>query len=112
MSSADTLPVGLVTWTGAVRIIRSAFPPIDLFEDIADPADWPLLISAEQKTNPRIMTSTEALENEDIPENLLVVGGGYIGMELGTVYATLGSKVVLVEALDAAAPIRAETAAE
>ncbi len=50
--------------------------------------------------NPRIMTSREALEIEDIPENLLVVGGGYIGMELGTVYATLGSKVVLVEALD------------
>jgi dihydrolipoamide dehydrogenase len=50
--------------------------------------------------NPRIMTSKEALEVEDIPENLLVIGGGYIGMELGTVYATLGSKVVLVEALD------------
>jgi dihydrolipoamide dehydrogenase len=50
--------------------------------------------------NPRIMTSTEALETEDIPENLLIVGGGYIGMELGTVYATLGSKVVMVEALD------------
>jgi dihydrolipoamide dehydrogenase len=50
--------------------------------------------------NPRVMTSREALELEDIPENLLVVGGGYIGMELGTVYATLGSKVVLVEALD------------
>jgi dihydrolipoamide dehydrogenase len=50
--------------------------------------------------NPRIMTSTEALEVEDIPENLLVVGGGYIGMELGTVYAALGSKVTVVEALD------------
>jgi len=50
--------------------------------------------------NPRVMTSTEALEVEDVPENLLVIGGGYIGMELGTVYATLGSKVVLVEALD------------
>jgi dihydrolipoamide dehydrogenase len=50
--------------------------------------------------NPRVMTSREALEVEDIPETLLVVGGGYIGMELGTVYATLGSKVVLVEALD------------
>ena len=50
--------------------------------------------------NPRIMTSREALEVEDIPENFLVVGGGYIGMELGTVYATLGSKVVLVEAQD------------
>jgi len=50
--------------------------------------------------NPRIMTSTEALDVEDIPESLLVVGGGYIGMELGTVYATLGSKVVMVEALE------------
>ena len=50
--------------------------------------------------NPRIMTSREALQVEDIPENLLVIGGGYIGMELGTVYASLGSKVVLVEALD------------
>ncbi len=50
--------------------------------------------------NPRIMTSTEALEIEDIPENLLVVGGGYIGMELGTVYAALGSKITLVEALE------------
>jgi dihydrolipoamide dehydrogenase len=50
--------------------------------------------------NPRIMTSTEALQIEDIPEKLLVIGGGYIGMELGTVYATLGSKVTVVEALD------------
>src|SRR5437764_93728 len=50
--------------------------------------------------NPRIMTSREALEIEEVPENLLVVGGGYIGMELGTVYAALGSRVVVVEALD------------
>jgi len=50
--------------------------------------------------NPRVMTSREALEIEYIPESLLVVGGGYIGMELGTVYAALGSKVVVVEALN------------
>ena len=50
--------------------------------------------------NPRVMTSTEALEVTEIPENFLVVGGGYIGMELGFVYAALGSKVVVVEALD------------
>jgi dihydrolipoamide dehydrogenase len=50
--------------------------------------------------NRRIMTSTEALEVEEVPKNLLVVGGGYIGMELGTVYATLGSSIVLVEALE------------
>jgi dihydrolipoamide dehydrogenase len=50
--------------------------------------------------NPRIMTSREALELPEVPEQLLVVGGGYIGMELGTVYARLGSKVVVLEALD------------
>src|ERR1700722_10203515 len=60
----------------------------------------PAMPKAFDLGNPRVMTSTEALETEDIPENLLVVGGGYIGMELGTVYATFGSKVVLVEALD------------
>ena len=51
--------------------------------------------------NPRIMTSTEALEVEDIPAELLVIGGGYIGMELSTVYARLGSRVTVVEALPA-----------
>lgn len=50
--------------------------------------------------NQRIMTSTEALEIDEIPQRLLVVGGGYIGMELGTIYATLGSRITLVEALD------------
>ncbi len=49
--------------------------------------------------NKRIMTSTEALEIEEIPKKLLIVGGGYIGMELGTVYATMGSSIVVVEAL-------------
>jgi dihydrolipoamide dehydrogenase len=60
----------------------------------------PALPKALDLGNPRVMTSTEALEVEDIPENLLVIGGGYIGMELGTVYATLGSQVTVVEALD------------
>ena len=46
------------------------------------------------------MTSREALEIEDVPAKLLIVGGGYIGMELGTVYASLGSQVVVIEALD------------
>jgi dihydrolipoamide dehydrogenase len=50
--------------------------------------------------NPRIMTSDEALEVEEVPGRMLVVGGGYIGLELGTVYATLGSEVVIVELLE------------
>jgi dihydrolipoamide dehydrogenase len=60
----------------------------------------PALPKAFDLGNPRIMTSTEALELEEIPKDLLVVGGGYIGMELSTVYASLGSQVVIVEALD------------
>ncbi len=47
--------------------------------------------------SPDIWDSTAALELENIPENLLVVGGGYIGMELGTVYHELGSRVSVVE---------------
>jgi dihydrolipoamide dehydrogenase len=47
--------------------------------------------------DPRIMDSTKALEMQDIPENLLIIGGGIIGMELGTVYAALGSKISVVE---------------
>jgi hypothetical protein len=41
-------------WTPGYRIIRTIYPPVDLFEDIADPADWELLVSAEAKLNPRI----------------------------------------------------------
>ncbi len=47
----------------------------------------------------RVMTATGALELPDIPKRLLVVGGGYIGMELGTVYAALGSEITVAEAL-------------
>jgi len=69
-----SLPVAPIRWRGAVRIIRSIFPPIDLFEDIADPADWPLLIVAEQKTNPRLM---ETIGNLDlVPPDRRVAGAG------------------------------------
>jgi dihydrolipoamide dehydrogenase len=47
--------------------------------------------------SPRLMDSTTALDLPDIPQSLLVIGGGYIGLELGTVYSALGSKVSVVE---------------
>src|SRR5664279_3085524 len=47
----------------------------------------------------RVMDSTSALEINDIPKRLLVIGGGYIGLELSTVYSALGSKVTVVEML-------------
>lgn len=48
----------------------------------------------------RVMDSTGALELKDVPETMLVVGGGYIGLEMGSVYANLGSKVSVVELMD------------
>jgi dihydrolipoamide dehydrogenase len=49
--------------------------------------------------DPRVMDSTSALALPEVPPRLLVVGGGYIGLELGTVYQALGSEVTVVEAL-------------
>ncbi|MBM3969150.1 MAG: dihydrolipoyl dehydrogenase [Planctomycetes bacterium] len=49
--------------------------------------------------DPRVMDSTGALALEDIPKKLLVIGGGYIGLEMGCVYVALGSEVTVVEAL-------------
>ena len=51
-----------------------------------------------------IMDSTKALALSSIPEKLLVVGGGYIGLEMGTVYSSLGSRVTIVEAKDGLLP--------
>jgi dihydrolipoyl dehydrogenase len=57
----------------------------------------PTRIPALALDNPRMMDSTSALDIPDVPKSLLVIGGGYIGLELGTVYATLGSRVSVVE---------------
>ncbi len=54
--------------------------------------------------SPKVITSREALELEDIPEKLLVLGGGYIGLEMGSVYSALGSKVTVVEMMPALLP--------
>ena len=59
----------------------------------------PTVIPGLDLESDRIMDSTDALELPDVPKRLLVVGGGYIGLELGTVYAALGSKVTVVEML-------------
>lgn len=49
-----TPPVVEIDWRPAHRIIRTIYPPVDLFEDIADPADWELIARAEAKTNKRV----------------------------------------------------------
>lgn len=54
--------------------------------------------------SPRVMNSSSALELDEVPKSMLVVGGGIIGLELGTVYAALGSEVSVVEMTDALVP--------
>jgi dihydrolipoamide dehydrogenase len=64
----------------------------------------PVKIPLFDLPTPRVMDSTGALELADLPESLLVVGGGYIGLEMGTVYAELGTKVSVVELTDGLLP--------
>jgi dihydrolipoamide dehydrogenase len=59
----------------------------------------PAIIPSLKIESLRMMDSTGALDLKDIPQSLLVVGGGYIGLELGTVYAALGTRVSVVEML-------------
>jgi dihydrolipoamide dehydrogenase len=64
----------------------------------------PSIVPSLKLDTPRMMDSTSALDLTEIPGSLLVVGGGYIGLELGTVYAALGSKVSVVEMLPGLLP--------
>src|SRR5580698_6713928 len=64
----------------------------------------PAIVPALKLDTPRMMDSTGALNLEDIPATLLVVGGGYIGLELGSVYAALGTRVTVVEMLPGLLP--------
>jgi dihydrolipoamide dehydrogenase len=64
----------------------------------------PAIVPTLKLDTPRMMDSTGALDLEDIPGTLLVVGGGYIGLELGSVYAALGTRVTVVEMLPGLLP--------
>jgi dihydrolipoyl dehydrogenase len=64
----------------------------------------PTKIPSLSLDSPRMMDSTSGLELPDVPTSLLVIGGGYIGLELGSVYATLGSKVSVVEMMPGLLP--------
>jgi dihydrolipoamide dehydrogenase len=64
----------------------------------------PSIIPSLKLETPRMMDSTSALDLSEVPGTLLVIGGGYIGLELGTVYAALGCKVSVVEMLSGLLP--------
>ena len=71
--------------------------PISFDYAIVATGSRPATVPGLSIESPRLMDSTGALELPDIPRSLLVVGGGYIGLELGSVYAALGTKVTVVE---------------
>jgi dihydrolipoyl dehydrogenase len=90
---------------GSIRVSRDDAPPATLrFKHViiatgSRPAALPGL-----EPGPRVWDSTAALELSAVPARLLVVGGGYIGLELGSVYAALGTEVTVVELLDGILP--------
>ena len=80
-----------------VKLVSGAEDTIHFEHAIVATGSVPAIPPALAVDDPRVMDSTAALDLPDIPASLLVVGGGYIGLELGTVYATLGSAVTVVE---------------
>jgi RES domain-containing protein len=70
--------VRAVGWPGYVRLINSAFPPIDLFEDIADPSDWALLARAEGRTNPRIAATIGQIDLVPVHRRVSGPGASYV----------------------------------
>lgn len=68
------------------------------------PGSIPARLSSVEEDGDRIGNSTAALSFSDIPETLVVIGGGYIGLELGSVWNRLGSKVIVLEAFDRILP--------
>jgi dihydrolipoyl dehydrogenase len=90
---------GHATFTGSrrLRISDGASGTLSFEQAIVATGSRPLHLPGIEIDGERIMTSREALQLRTIPERLLVIGGGYIGLELGSVYARLGSQVIVVE---------------
>ena len=88
---------GSAAFKDSHTITVSGRDPLEFDHCILATGSRPALPKLFQEGGPRIMDSTAALTLTDIPQRLLVVGGGYIGLEMGAVYAALGSRVCVVE---------------
>ncbi len=90
---------------GSIRVSRDDAPPATLHFKHAIVATGSRAATLPGlEPGPRVWDSTAALALERVPGRLLVVGGGYIGLELGSVYAALGAEVTVVELLDGLLP--------
>lgn len=93
--NSRTLSLAMVDGTSSELIFRQA---------IIATGSRPFLLPGIDTTSERIIDSTGALELSSVPKSLLVVGGGYIGLELGSAYAAMGSQVSVVEMTDGLLP--------
>lgn len=67
-----------VRWQRAFRLVRSIYPPVNLFEDIADPADWELLAEAEAKTDPRVRDDAGVIRMVPAARRVSGPGAGWV----------------------------------
>jgi dihydrolipoamide dehydrogenase len=90
---------GTATFTGSrrIRISDGGAGTLTFEQAIIATGSRPMQLPGVEIDGERVMTSREALQLHEVPERLLVIGGGYIGLELGSVYARLGSRVTVVE---------------
>jgi dihydrolipoyl dehydrogenase len=90
---------GHATFTGSrrIRISDGGAGSFTFEQAIIATGSRPIQLPGIEIDGERVMTSREALRLHEIPERLLVIGGGYIGLELGSVYVRLGSRVTVVE---------------
>jgi dihydrolipoamide dehydrogenase len=101
-----TLIRGRAVFEGSesVRVEGSDVGRVEFGHAVLATGSRPAVFPGLDLQSDRVMDSTSALRLEEVPKTLLVVGGGYIGLELGTVYAELGSRVTVVELTDGLLP--------
>ncbi|HVT48630.1 MAG TPA: dihydrolipoyl dehydrogenase [Vicinamibacterales bacterium] len=83
--------------TLSIDLVKGGTDTLTFEHAIIATGSRPAAVPSLSLDSPRVMDSTAALDLPDAPKSLLVVGGGYIGLELGSVYAALGTKVTVVE---------------
>ncbi len=97
--------VGKFTSQSQLEVVtESGKKTIGFTQAIIAAGSQPIFLPFIPRDDPRVMDSTGALELEDIPGRLLVLGGGIIGLEMATVYHELGSKITVVELMDQLIP--------
>ncbi|TKG11648.1 dihydrolipoyl dehydrogenase, partial [Vibrio lentus] len=95
---------GKFTGPNSIEVVGEETTTINFDNAIIAAGSRPIKLPFIPHEDPRIWDSTDALELNEVPEKLLIMGGGIIGLEMGTVYHSLGSKVEVVEMFDQVIP--------